>query len=278
MGIFLFFLLRSRKPGESPEKEEMGQQHPSFYSTPSSDKLTGIWAWLLTTDHKRISILYLVAVFSWFVIAVLLGLLIRTELMRAGVNLISAETYNAAFTLHGVIMIFLFIIPGMPAIFGNFLVPIQIGAHDVFFPKLNLLSWYLYMVGGLTAIAALFIGGPPDTGWTFYVPFSMASETGVSLTLFAVFILGFSSMLTAQTTRVSPISIKTEPSACFRYFRLILTFLNLSGGLPSDLIRWPTKVFPMEDIIQERRILSMEYTWSFGTFFKVTPLFLSVIF
>ncbi len=169
----------------------------SFFYTPSSDRFTGVWSWLLTTDHKRIAILYLVSVLSWFFIAVFLGLAIRIELMTAGTTIMSAETYNAAFTLHGVIMIFLFIIPGMPAIFGNFLVPIQIGASDVFFPKLNLLSWYLYMAGGIAAIVALFWGGPPDTGWTFYVPFSMTSESGISLTLFAVFILGFSSMLTA---------------------------------------------------------------------------------
>lgn len=109
----------------------------------------------------------------------------------------SAQTYNATFTLHGVIMIFLFIIPGIPAAFGNLIMPIQIGARDVAFPRLNLLSWWLYIAGALLAITSLFTGGgPSDTGWTFYVPFSAQTQSNVSLALFAVFIIGFSSILT----------------------------------------------------------------------------------
>jgi len=168
----------------------------SFLETPSSPRLKGIWAWLLTTDHKRIGILYMIAIFFWFAAAVGLGLLIRIELMTEGETIMNSETYNAAFTLHGVIMIFLFIIPGIPAIFGNFLLPIQIGTDDVFFPSLNLLSWYLYVIGGIFAIASLFSGGPPDTGWTFYVPFSIQTESGVTSTVLAAFILGLVSMLT----------------------------------------------------------------------------------
>ncbi|MGD2151438.1 MAG: cbb3-type cytochrome c oxidase subunit I, partial [Desulfobacterales bacterium] len=169
---------------------------PSYLETPSSPKLKGIWVWLLTTDHKRIGLMYLMAVLFWFSIAVGLGLLIRVELMTVGETIMSAETYNAAFTLHGVIMIFLFIIPGIPAILGNFLLPIQIGANDVFFPKLNLFSWYIYIIGGVFAIISLFTGGPPNTGWTFYVPFSVQTERGVTFTVLAAFILGMSSMLT----------------------------------------------------------------------------------
>ena len=164
--------------------------------TPSSPHLTGMSAWLLTTDHKRIGVMYLAVILFWFFVAVGLGFLVRIELMTAGRTIMSAETYNAAFTLHGVIMIFLFIIPGVPAILGNFLLPIQIGADDVFFPRLNLLSWYIYVVGGLSAVASLFVGGPPDTGWTFYVPFSIQTQTGVTFTVLAAFILGLSSMLT----------------------------------------------------------------------------------
>lgn len=169
---------------------------PSYLETPSSPKLKGIWAWLLTTDHKRIGIMYLMAILFWFGIAVGLGLLIRVELMTVGETIMSAETYNAVFTLHGVIMIFLFIIPGIPAILGNFLLPIQIGANDVFFPRLNLLSFYIYIIGGIFAIISLFTGGAPDTGWTFYVPFSVQTESGVTFTVLAAFILGMSSMLT----------------------------------------------------------------------------------
>ena len=168
----------------------------SFFEEAHSGKPTGLKSWLFTTDHKRISLLYLFSILVWFIIAVFIGLLIRTELMKTGETLFSADTYNAMFTLHGVIMIFLFIIPAIPAIFGNFLLPIQIGADDVFFPKLNLLSWYLYIIGGLVALISLFVGGLPDTGWTFYVPFSVSTNTNVTATVFAAFILGFSSMLT----------------------------------------------------------------------------------
>ncbi len=171
-------------------------EEPSFYQTPSSNRLKGIWAWLLTTDHKRIGIMYLLVIMLWFSIGIVLGILIRTNLMFVNPKLMEAQTYNALFTLHGVIMIFLFIIPAIPSIFGNFLLPIQIGADDVFFPKLNLLSWYLYIAGGILAIVSLFLKGIPDTGWTFYVPFSINTQTGVTLSVFAVFILGISSMIT----------------------------------------------------------------------------------
>ena len=153
----------------------------SFLESASSDRYDRIRAWLLTTDHKRIGLLYMWVILFWFCIAVLLGVLLRIELSAIGETVMDAQTYNAVFTLHGVMMIFLFVIPAMPAIFGNFLLPIQIGAQDVFFPRLNLFSWYLYVSGGILAIVSLFTAGAPDTGWTFYVPFSVTSETGVSL-------------------------------------------------------------------------------------------------
>ena len=175
----------------------MTTEHQSFYETPAPAGLTGIKAWLLTHDHKRLGLMYLWAVFFWLILALFLGLALRTELMSIGETIMSAEVYNATFTLHGVIMIFLFVIPAIPAIFGNFFLPIQIGADDVFFPRLNLFSWYLFMIGGFFAVIALFAGdGFPDTGWTFYVPFSVSTESNVSLTVTAAFILGMSSMLT----------------------------------------------------------------------------------
>ena len=173
------------------------EQVKSFYETPSPAGLTGIKAWLLTHDHKRLALMYLWAVFFWLVLAVFLGMALRLELMFIGETIMPPEIYNSFFTLHGVIMIFLFVIPAIPAIFGNFFLPIQIGADDVFFPRLNLFSWYLYMFGGLLAVISLFTGdGFADTGWTFYVPFSVTTETNVSLTVTAAFILGMSSMLT----------------------------------------------------------------------------------
>ncbi len=168
----------------------------SFFQTPSPARFKGILSWLITLDHKRIGILYLFSILFWFLLAVLLGGLIRLELMSPGETFVRPEIYNSLFTLHGVIMIFLFIIPALPAIFGNFFLPIQIGTDDVFFPRLNLLSWYLYMTGGIIAIVSLFSDGFPDTGWTFYVPFSISTHTNVSTAVFAAFVLGMASMLT----------------------------------------------------------------------------------
>jgi len=168
----------------------------NFYNQ-STNKHTGILSWLLTKDHKRIGLMYMVAILTFFVVGMLIGILMRLELIAPGRTIMSAQTYNSFFTLHGVIMIFLFIIPGLPAIFGNFFLPIQIGAEDVAFPRLNLLSWYVYMVGAILVIVSLFLpGGPIDTGWTFYIPYSVRSSTNISLALFAAFVLGFSSILT----------------------------------------------------------------------------------
>ncbi|MDH3258387.1 MAG: cytochrome c oxidase subunit I [Deltaproteobacteria bacterium] len=160
-------------------------------------KYRGIYSWIFSTDHKRIGILYLTSLMIFFSVGVFLGLAMRLELISPGKTIMNAQTYNATFTLHGVIMIFLFIIPGIPAALGNFFLPLQIGAKDVAFPRINLLSWWLYIAGACLAITSLFTGGgPPDTGWTFYAPYSLETGTNVPLAVFAVFILGFSSILT----------------------------------------------------------------------------------
>ncbi len=157
----------------------------------------GIFGWIFSTDHKRIGLLYGYSIITLFLIGASLGVLIRLELIAPGVQFISAQTYNAVFTLHGVIMIFLFVIPGVPGFLGNFFLPIQLGANDVAFPRLNLLSWWIYIIGAAMALASLFSGGgAPDTGWTFYVPFSIQTTTNVTLAATAVFVLGFSSILT----------------------------------------------------------------------------------
>ena len=154
-------------------------------------------SWIFSTDHKRIGILYMVSILSFFLVGVSLGFLMRLEMLAPGGKLFKPETYNALFTVHGVIMIFLFVIPGLPAMFGNFFLPIMIGARDVAFPRLNLLSWWVYMTGAVLALTSLFTGGgAPDTGWTFYVPYSIRTHTNVTLAVFAAFILGFSSILT----------------------------------------------------------------------------------
>jgi cytochrome c oxidase subunit 1 len=160
-------------------------------------KHRGILSWLLSTDHKRIGLMYLYAVIIFFFVAAFLGLAMRIEKMAPGPDIMDAQTYNGIFTIHGVIMVFIIVIPGIAAIFGNFFLPIMIGARDVAFPKLNLFSWYLYILGAILGVLSQFAGdGPPDTGWTFYVPYSAESATNVIYALTAAFILGFSSILT----------------------------------------------------------------------------------
>ncbi|UCE06135.1 MAG: cytochrome c oxidase subunit I [bacterium] len=160
-------------------------------------RFTGIMSWIFSTDHKRIGILYLFSMLIMFLVGVTFAFLMRLELIAPGKTIIDPQTYNSFFTLHGVIMIFLFIIPSIPAAFGNFFLPIQIGAKDLAFPRLNLLSWWLYITGAALAIYSLLSGAAPaDTGWTFYAPYSIRTGTNVSLTVFAAFILGFSSILT----------------------------------------------------------------------------------
>ncbi len=163
----------------------------------SPKKYKGILNWILSTDHKKIGILYLISMLTFFSVGVFFGFLMRLELISPGKTIMEPQTYNQIFTLHGVIMIFLFIIPGLPAVFGNFFLPIMIGAKDVAFPRLNLFSWWLFILGGFVALVSLFLpGGPADTGWTFYIPYSVRTSTNVIPALIGAFILGFSSILT----------------------------------------------------------------------------------
>jgi len=156
----------------------------------------GIRSWLLTTDHKRIGILYLISITFFFAIGGLMAVLIRMELATPEGDLFQSDTYNRLFTMHGIMMIFFFLIPSIPAVLGNFLIPIMVGARDLAFPRLNLFSWYLFNIAGLFTIWALVHGGV-DTGWTFYTPYSTRySNTHVIATALGIFIAGFSSILT----------------------------------------------------------------------------------
>ena len=155
----------------------------------------GILSWLFTLDHKRIGLLYLGSITLFFFVGGVLALLLRTELLTPAQSIIDADTYNQIFTLHGAIMIFLFIIPSIPAALGNFFLPMMIGAKDVAFPRLNLASWWIYVIGALFALYSI-ISGAVDTGWTFYTPYSVQTGTAVVSMTLAVFILGFSSILT----------------------------------------------------------------------------------
>jgi cytochrome c oxidase subunit 1 len=155
----------------------------------------GIWSWLSTLDHKRIGVMYLISVILAFFMGGMFALLIRLELLSPGRTIMGAATYNRVFTLHGAIMVFLFIIPSIPAAMGNFVLPIMLGAKDVAFPRLNLMSFYIYVVGAIFCLFSI-VSGAVDTGWTFYTPYSTTSSSSVVSMTLGVFILGFSSILT----------------------------------------------------------------------------------
>ncbi len=175
-----------------------------------------ISSWLLTRDHKRIAILYLLSVSFFFLLGGIYAAGIRLELLTPQSDLFDAATYNKVFSAHGIIMVFLFLIPAIPATLGNFLIPLMIGAKDLAFPKLNLLSWYLYMAGGLLAVWAIMQGGV-DTGWTFYAPYSTTfSSSYVVATGLGAFIIGFSSILTGINFIVTIHTMRAPGMTWFR--------------------------------------------------------------
>ena len=179
----------------------------------------GLKSWLLTKDHKRIALLYLGSITVFFFLGGAFAVLIRLELLTPPGDLMQAETYNRMFTMHGIVMIFFFLIPAIPAVLGNFLIPIMIGAKDLAFPRLNLLSWYIYIVGALFTLVAIVAGGV-DTGWTFYTPYSSNySTSNVILTGLGIFITGFSSILTGLNFIVT---VHTMRAPGLTWFRLPL--------------------------------------------------------
>lgn len=169
-------------PSENPKK--------TFYT-----EERGLWAWLTTVDHKKIGLMYLGSVTFFFLLGGVLALLLRTELLTPAQTFIEADTYNQFFTLHGAIMVFFVLVPSIPAALGNFVLPMQLGAKDVAFPRLNLASLYIYIIGAIFTFIALANNGL-DTGWTFYTPYSTDSTSSVIWVTMGVFILGFSSILT----------------------------------------------------------------------------------
>jgi cytochrome c oxidase subunit 1 len=181
-------------------------------------------SWLLTTDHKRIAILYLISISVFFALGGILAGLLRLELLTPQADLVQAETYNKLFTMHGLTMIFFFLIPSIPAVLGNFLIPMMIGARDVAFPRLNLASWYIFILGGLFTLTVAITGGV-DTGWTFYTPFSSIYSTShVALTVAGIFTVGFSSILTGLNFMVT---IHTMRAPGMTWFRMPLFVWSL---------------------------------------------------
>jgi cytochrome c oxidase subunit 1 len=176
----------------------------------------GLLSWLLTADHKRIAMLYLVSITFFFLIGGFFAGMVRLELLTPAGDLMAADTYNKMFTMHGIVMIFLFLVPSVPATLGNFFIPIMIGAKDLAFPKINLLSWYLYMAGGIFVLTTLVLGGV-DTGWTFTTPLSTHYlNTHVVTTATAIFIAGFSSIFTGLNFIVTVHRMRAPGMTWFR--------------------------------------------------------------
>ncbi len=173
-------------------------------------------SWLLTTDHKRIALLYLISITLFFMVGGAAAVMMRLHLLTPAGILVQPETYNKLFTTHGIIMVFFFLIPSIPAVLGNFLIPMMIGAKDVAFPRLNLLSWYLFILGGSFTLYSVLSGGV-DTGWTFYTPFSTSySISNVMAAAVGVFIAGFSSILTGMNFVVTMHKMRAPGLTWFR--------------------------------------------------------------
>ena len=213
-------------------------------------------SWLLTTDHKRIGILYLFSILVFFTIAAVAAALMRMELITPQGDLVSSETYNKLFTIHGVLMVWFFLIPSIPTVLGNFVIPMIIGARDVAFPKLNLLSWYLFMIGGLFALHAIIIGGV-DTGWTFYTPYSNAySNTHVVEMTAGVFIAGFGSILTGLNFIIT---IQKMRAPGLTWFKLPLFIWSLYATSMILVLATPVLAITLA-------LMSLERIWGVGIF------------
>jgi cytochrome c oxidase subunit I len=174
----------------APPLPDGPESEPSYLAVES-----GIWSWLNTRDHKRIALMFYVTVLGTFLLGGTFALALRTELLTPRRTIMDAMTYNRMFTLHGVTMVWLFLIPSIPTVFGNFVLPIQLGAKDLAFPKLNLVSFYMFLLGLATTVGGMLAGGT-DTGWTFYPPYSDITPTRLVPVLMGVFILGISTILT----------------------------------------------------------------------------------
>jgi len=206
-------------------------------------------SWLLTTDHKRIGLLFLGTISIFFLLGGTFAGLIRLELLAPGGNFVSDDTYNKLFTMHGIVMIFMFLIPSIPSVLGNFLVPLMIGARDLAFPRLNLLSWYIFVVGGLFTLYAIVTGGV-DTGWTFYTPFStVASQTNVMTAAIGIFIMGFSSILTGLNFIVT---IHTMRAPGMTWFRMPLFIWAIYATSLINVLGTPVLAITIVSVALER--------------------------
>ena len=208
----------------------------------------GIKSWLFTFDHKRIGILYMITVFSFFFVGGIFALLIRLELFKVGETIMKSGFYNQIMTYHGAIMVFMVIIPGIPAFLGNFILPLQIGAKDVAFPKINLLSWYCLVIGACVTLLSLFLGGV-DTGWTFYTPYSIETGTAVIPVVLGAFIMGFSSILTGLNFIVTIHKLRAPGMS---FFRMPLFVWSLYSTAIIQVLATPVLAITLLLLIGER--------------------------
>ncbi len=209
----------------------------------------GFLSWLLTRDHKRIGILYMISISIMFILGGFFAMMMRLELLTPEGDLLTSDTYNKFFTLHGIIMIFFFLIPSIPAVLGNFILPLQIGAKDLAFPRINLLSWYLYIIGAFIGLFVIIIGGV-DTGWTFYTPFSTQySNTHVFGTTLGAFIVGFSSILTGLNFLVT---IHRMRAPGLTWFRLPLFVWAIYAASIVQLLATPVLAITLVMLMVER--------------------------
>ena len=210
---------------------------------------TTIKSWLLTLDHKRIGLMYLFAIMFFFAIGGFLALFIRLELLTPiGGDILDKDTYNVFYTLHGAIMIFMFIIPSVPAAMGNLILPVMLGTKDVAFPRLNLASWYVYVVGSAIGIFSIVSGGV-DTGWTFYTPYSSSTDTAVISMTFAVLVLGFSSIFTGINFIVTVHKMRAPG---ITWFKMPLFIWSLYATALIQILATPVIAVTMLLLIMER--------------------------
>jgi cytochrome c oxidase subunit I len=215
----------------------------------------GLRGWLLTTDHKRIGIMFFVATTLALVLGGVFALMLRIELLTPDRAVMDAQTYNQTFTNHGVIMVFLFLLPAIPGAFGNFFVPIMIGAKDVAFPRLNLASFYVYLAGATIVLVAVVAGGI-DTGWTFYAPYSTTSPGAVGLAVAGVFVLGVSSIMTGLNFIVT---VHTLRARGVRWMRLPMFVWNIYATAVIQVLATPVLGISLV-------LVGIDHAWSIGLF------------
>src|SRR5436853_1941192 len=213
-------------------------------------------SWLFTTDHKRIGVLYLYSILFYFTIAAITAALMRMELITPAGDMVTSETYNKLFTIHGTLMVWFFLIPSIPAVLGNFVLPMMLGARDVAFPKLNLLSWYLFNAGGLLALYAVTFGGV-DTGWTFYTPYSTSFANSHVVTMAAgIFIAGFGTILTGLNFIVTIHKLRAPG---LTWFRLPLFIWSLYATSIILVLATPVLAITLA-------LICLERIWGVGVF------------